>query len=385
MSATPTAERIPLVDLKAQYASIADEIDPAVRRVFENGDFVLGEDVTAFEHEFAAYCEVEHVVGVDSGISALELAMRALDIGLGDEVITPANSFIASSSAISFTGATPVWVDVDPTTHNIDIRAVRRAVTSRTKAIMAVHLFGQPADMDPLLEIARDHQLAVIEDAAQAHGARYKGRRVGSLGDVAAFSFYPGKNLGAYGDAGAIATNRDDLAARVRTMGNYGQRQKYDHTTLAWNRRLDTLQAAVLRVKLRHLDTWSDARRRHASRYHELLTAAGVDRPGLIPAAEHVYHLYVVESDRRDELRQFLQDRGIEASMHYPIPIHLQAAYAGRGFRRGAFPVTERLAERVISLPMFPELRDDQLVRVTDAIAEFNGRSRKAVAAGANG
>jgi dTDP-4-amino-4,6-dideoxygalactose transaminase len=363
-----SAASIPLVDLRAQHRSIAAEVEPALRAVMERADFVLGHEVDAFETEYAAYCEAEHAVGVDSGLSALELGMRALGIGPGDEVVTPANSFIASSSAISFTGATPVWVDVDPRTHNLDPEAVRAAITPRTRAIMPVHLYGQPADMGSILAIARQHGLKVVEDACQAHGARFAGRRVGSLGDLAAFSFYPAKNLGAYGDAGILTTRDAELADRVRTMRNYGQRAKYEHVAMAWNRRLDTIQAAVLRVKLRHLDRWNEARRAHAALYTRLLAGSGVELPWARPDVEHVHHLYVVQADARDELLAALRTRGIGAALHYPVPIHLQEAYRERGPGPGAFPVTERAAARLLSLPMYPELGRDQVEWIADAV-----------------
>ena len=372
---------IPLVDLRAQHRSIADEVEPALHAVMERADFVLGHDVEAFEAEFAAYCEVEHAVGLDSGLSALELGMRALGIGPGDEVITPANSFIASSSAITFTGATPVWADVDPRTLNLDPDAVRAAITPRTRAIMPVHLYGQPADMAAISAIAAEHGLKVVEDACQAHGARFAGRRAGSLGDVAAFSFYPAKNLGAYGDGGMLTTRDPEVAERVRMMRNYGQRQKYEHVTNAWNRRLDTMQAAVLRVKLRHLDAWNEARQGHAARYGELLADSGLELPWTRPDVEAVHHLYVVRTDRRDELLAGLRERGIGAALHYPVPIHLQEAYRDRGIGEGAFPVTERAARRLLSLPLYPELLPEQVERVAAAVLEALARSADEVTA----
>ena len=370
-----SAETIPLVDLKAQYASIRNDIDEAISRVVSNADFILGSEVDAFESEFANYCQAEHAVGLDSGMSALELGMRALGIGPGDEVITPAHSFIASSSAISFTGATPIWVDVDPVSYNMDTSQVEAAITERTKAIMPVHLYGQPADMEPILEIARRRRLLVVEDACQAHGARYRGRRVGAIGDIGAFSFYPGKNLGAYGDAGALVTNRAEVADRVRMMRNYGQRKKYEHAYLAWNRRLDTMQAAVLRVKLPHLDTWNAARRRHASMYDELLAGAKLDLPRTAPDSDHVFHLYVVQADGRDDLLDRLAQDGIRAGIHYPIPIHRQEAYRVRGFGPGSFPVTESIAPRLLSLPMYPELEENQVHRIAEAVTQFAATS----------
>ncbi len=369
------AEQIPLVDLKAQYAEIRSEVDAAVGRVIANADFILGKDVEEFEAEYASYCEASHAVTLDSGLSALELGMRALGIGPGDEVITPAHSFIASSSAISFTGATPVWVDSDPHTYNIDPSLIEAVITPRTKAIMPVHLYGQAADMQPIMDIARRHKLLVVEDACQAHGARYRGRRVGTIGDIAAFSFYPGKNLGAYGDAGALVTNNPDVAGTVRSMRNYGQRKKYEHAFLAWNRRMDTLQAAILRAKLPHLEAWNTARRRHASAYDELLADSGLGLPHNAPDSDHVFHLYVVQSERRDDLLRHLAVRGIHGGIHYPVPIHLQEAYRSAGRGAGSFPVSEALTPRVLSLPMYPELQEGQLQRVADAVSSFAAAS----------
>jgi len=360
---------VPFVDLKAQHASISAEVNAAFARVSSDADFILGADVRSFEEEFATYCETQHAVGLDSGMSALELGMRAMGIGPGDEVITPAGSFIASSSAISFTGATPVWVDSDPRTYNIDPELIEAAITTRTKAIMAVHLYGRPAHMDAVLEIAERHALPVIEDACQSHGARHGHRRTGSIGTFGAFSFYPSKNLGAYGDAGAIVTNDRELAEKVRMMRNYGQRAKYQHAYLAWNRRLDSVQAAILRIKLRHLDEWNVARRRVASLYDELLAGSGVVLPE--PAAhgaEHVYHLYVIQTGERDRVQGELAALGIGSGIHYPIPIHLQEAYRDRGFGRGSFPVAEAAASRVLSLPMYPELGEDSVRRVAEAV-----------------
>jgi dTDP-4-amino-4,6-dideoxygalactose transaminase len=334
--------------------------------------------VAAFEEEFARYCEVPECVGLDSGMSALELGMRALGIGPGDEVITPAGSFIASSSAISFTGATPVWVDIDPSTYNLDPALIEAAITPRTKAIMAVHLYGQPADMDRVLAVAERHGLPVIEDACQSHGAHYRGRRTGSMGAFGAFSFYPSKNLGAYGDAGALTTHDSALAEKVRMMRNYGQRAKYDHVYLAWNRRLDTVQAAVLRVKLRHLDQWNDARKRVASLYGELLADAGVTLPHTAAGAEHVYHLFVVQVDERRRLQEELAARGIATGIHYPVPIHLQEAYRDRGFGPGSFPVTEAAAARVLSLPMYPELTESEVRRVAHSLGDALTASARA-------
>ena len=370
--------KLPLVDLKAQHAAIASDVEAAVGRVMANTDFILGADVAAFEEEFARYCEAAHCVGLDSGMSALELGMRAMGIGPGDEVITPAHSFIASSSAISFTGATPIWVDVDPRTYNIDPDRIEVAITPRTKAIMVVHLYGQPADMDRVHEVAERHGLPVIEDACQSHGARYKGRRTGSMGAFGAFSFYPSKNLGAYGDAGALTTNDAALAEKVRMMRNYGQRAKYEHMYLAWNRRMDTMQAAVLRVKLRHLDAWNESRREIAGLYDELLATSGALVPYASPDLEHVYHLYVVQLDERERVMAELAEHGVGTGIHYPLPIHLQEAYRDRGFARGAFPVTEALAPRVLSLPMYPELTEDDVKRVAAALGDAISASARA-------
>src|SRR5438270_8110969 len=374
----PGERKLPLVDLKAQHATIAADVEAAVQRVMTNTDFILGADVEAFEAEYAAYCETSQCVALDSGMSALEPGMRAMGIGPGDEVIAPAGSFIASSSAISFTGATPVWVDVDPKTYNIDPALIETAITPSTRAIMAVHRYGQPADMERILAIGRKHDLPVIEDACQSHGARHKGRRTGSMGAFGAFSFYPAKNLGAYGDAGALTTNDAELAENVRIMRNYGQREKYDHVYLAWNRRLDTMQAAVLRVKLRHLDRWNELRRTIALLYGELLKDGGASLPYESPDVEHVYHLYVVEVEGRERVQGELAAQGISTGIHYPVPIHLQVAYGEAGFGLGSFPATEAAAKRVLSLPMYPELTEDGVRRVAAALGEAVSASARA-------
>jgi len=364
--------KINLVDLKRNYLSIKPEIDKAIQGVIENSAFILGEEVENFEKEFAKFCQVKYAVGLDSGLSALELGMRALGIGPGDEVITPANSFIASSSAISFCGAKPVLVDCDPLSYNIDPNLIEKAITRRTKAIMPVHLYGQPAEMEAILKIARKHKLLVVEDACQAHGAKYKGKRVGSFGDIAAFSFYPGKNLGAYGDGGMLVTNQKRLADKVRMMRNYGQKEKYNHVFLAWNRRLDSLQAAILRVKLRYLNKWNRKRQQHARLYTRLLRKLdGVICPKQSKEASHVYHLYVVQVSKRDELQKYLAEKGIATGIHYPIPIHLQPAYKNLGYRKGSFPVTESLAGRIISLPIFPELKSEEIRFIVREIKIF--------------
>lgn len=362
---------IPLVDLRAQYGEIAGDIATAWAGVLERCDFILGSELTAFEEELAAYCEAGHAVGVDSGTSALELALRAVGVGPGDEVVTAANTFVASVFAISHCGATPVLVDVDPRTHTLDPDAVARAVTPRTRALLPVHLYGQPADMDPITEIAREHGLRVVEDACQAHGARYRGRRVGALGHAAAFSFFPGKNLGCYGDGGAVVTDDPDVAETVRALRNYGQRRKHHHEAVGFNRRLDTLQAAVLRIKLSRLDQWNGRRREHAATYGRLLGDADLELPAAREDAEHVWHLYVVQHDRRDALAARLAEAGIATGVHYPVPVHLQPAYAALGLRPGAYPVTEAAAGRILSLPMYPELTLETLEQVAIAVETF--------------
>lgn len=373
MDGVIATRKVPFVDLSAQFASIRDDIEAAIAGVLERNDFILGDSVARFEEEMAAYCEAAHAVGVDSGTSALELALMALGVGSGDEVITVANTFIASALAISYVGATPVLVDIDPDTYQIDPSLIEAAITPRTKAIMPVHLYGHPADMDPINEIARSHGLKVVEDASQAHGARYKGRRVGALGDVSAFSLYPAKNLGAYGDAGVVVTDDLEIADQIRLLRNYGSKVKYRHELRGFNRRLDTLQAAVLRVKLRYLDAWNAARRNHGAKYDELLQEHTdvVRLPATAEFAEPVFHLYVVQHEERDRLQEHLADRGISTVIHYPIPIHLQPAYADLGHDEGSFPLTERAATRILSLPMYAELQADDINYVCDAVAGF--------------
>lgn len=371
---TPTqTSQIPFVDLKAQYSAIVDEVNAAISTVLERTDFILGESVSMFEEEFAAYCEASYAVGLDSGTSALELALRAFDIGSGDEVITAANTFIATALAISYTGARVVLVDVDPSTYTIDPAEVEKAITPRTKAIIPVHLYGQPADMEPIMQIADRHGLVVIEDACQAHGAKYKGKRVGSIGHAAAFSFYPAKNLGAYGDGGMLVTSDKRVDESLRMLRNYGQREKYHHGLRGYNRRLDTLQAAVLRTKLKYLDDWNAARRRHVAQYNLLLgeNPSKVVTPVQREYAEPVCHLYVIQVNDRDGLQARLNDQGISSGIHYPVPIHLQPAYQGLGYGRGDFPIAEKQAQRILSLPMYPELASDAIERVAAAIGEF--------------
>jgi len=363
---------VPFVDLRAQYATVADEVTAAARQVTETADFILGEELARFEADFADYCGTRYAVGTDSGISSLELTLRALGVGAGDEVIVPAHTFIATASAVSFTGARPVLVDIDPCSFGLDSDRVEAAITPRTRAILPVHLYGHPADLEPLLEIARRRHVFVVEDACQAHGARYKGRRVGAFGLAGCFSFYPAKNLGAHGDGGAVVTDDQDLAERVRMLRNYGQREKYHHAVLAYNRRLDTLQAAILRVKLRHLDRWNEARRRIAAIYGEGLRGTEVRSPKVASDVEHVYHLYVIRTRARDAVRKHLAAQGVATGLHYPIPIHLQEAYRDLGHRLGDFPEAERAAAEGLSLPMYPEMTPAQTEYVIEAIGTFS-------------
>ena len=365
----PATIQVPFVDLRAQHDALALDIERAVRQVFERGDFILGAAVERFEAEFAAYIGTKHAIGVASGLDAIELALRAAGIGPGDEVITSANTFIATVLAILAVGARPVLVDADPDRYTIDPAGLSAAITSRTRAIVPVHLFGQPVDVNAVLAVAHRHNLVVVEDAAQAHGARCNGQRAGAFGHAAAFSFYPSKNLGAYGDGGMIVTSDDRTAGALRLLRNYGQRAKYDHAIAGTSSRLDTVQAAILRVKLPHLDGWNAARRRHAAAYTELLSAL-VRTPVEASGVEHIYHLYVIETERRDALQQQLRAREISTGIHYPIPVHLQEACASLGYRAGDFPVTERAAARMLSLPMYPELTAMQIEYVVDAIAE---------------
>lgn len=362
---------VPFVDLRAQHSAMQTELNEAIQGVFERADFALGKDVSRFEEEFAGFCGTKYAVGMDSGLSALELSLRAFGVGPGDEVIVPAHTFIATAAAVTFAGAKPILVDVEPATYNIAVDQLEAAVTPRTRAIIPVHLYGLPADMDPVLDTADRHDLVVIEDACQAHGADYKGRRAGSLGHAAAFSFYPTKNLGGCGDGGIVVTDDAQVVERVRAMRNCGQRQKYYHEFAPFNHRMDTLQAAILRVKLRYLEGWIEARRQNAALYTELLQEDTVTTPIETHDSTHVYHLYVVRTERRDALQAHLQEHGIGAAIHYPIPIHLQPIYAGDGFRPGQFPVTEHVCDQVLSLPMFPEMTAEQVQYVTERVIGF--------------
>lgn len=370
MSSGSNRLRVPFVDLTAQHAAIRGETIRTAARVLRDAEFILGREVECFEEEFARYCACEYGIGVDSGTSALELALRAYGVGAGDDVIVPANTFIATALAVSCTGAAPVLVDINPATLTLDVEGLEDAITDRTRAIIPVHLYGQPADMDPILDIARRRHLVVIEDACQAHGARYKGRPAGSLGHAAAFSFYPSKNLGACGDGGMVVTNDKDAAKSLQMLRNYGQEKKYHHVVRGYNRRLDNLQAALLRIKLKYLDTWNNARRSRADLYNRLLSHAV-----LIPVPAHdsdpVWHLYVIQVSDRDGLQAYLGERGIGTGIHYPIPIHLQPAYRDLGYRRGDFPVSERAADSILSLPMYPELPLTAIKVVAAAVRAF--------------
>ena len=361
--------KIPLVDLKAQYASIKPDIDAAVQHILDETDFIGGRAVTEFEKSFAAYCGTRSAVGLANGTDALQLSLLALGVGKGDEVITAVNTFIATSEAISATGARPVFVDNDPQTYTIDVKKIEEKITPHTRAIIPIHLYGQPAAMDAINEIAARHNLTVVEDAAQAHGASFKGKTVGTLGRLACFSFYPGKNLGAYGDAGAIVTNDEALANRVRMLANHGRLKKYEHEIEGYNSRLDTLQAAILSVKLRHLRAWTHKRQQNASTYSQLLArATSIVAPVTHPDATHVFHLYVVRVQQREKVQQVLKEAGIATGIHYPIPLHMQPAYKHLGLPTGSFPVAERFASEILSLPMYPELTSDQIAFICDTL-----------------
>ena len=362
---------IQFVDLKRQYLTIKEEVGKAMQDVMDNTSFVLGKPVETFEKNFAKYCGTKYAIGVASGTDALFLALKAAGIKAGDEVITAPNSFIATAAAISHTGAAPVFVDVEEASFNIDPKRIEKAITPKTKAIIPVHLYGQPADMDPVNEIAEKHDLVVIEDACQAHGALYKGRRTGSLGAVGCFSFYPGKNLGAFGEGGMITTDDSEIANVVRELRDQGQERKYFHNRIGFNSRLHALQAAVLDVKLKHLDSWNEKRRKNAELYAEELGRIGIAPPEESEYAKHIYHLYVARVQKRDALIEFLKKNDIFASIHYPVPIHLQKAYAPLGLKRGSFPITEKMADEIVSLPMFPELKEEEIRLIAQKIKEF--------------
>ena len=359
---------IPFADLQAQYRSIKPEIDAAIQRVLESAQFALGPAVSRFEGAFAAYCGTSHAVGVNSGTSALHLALIVAGVKPGDEVITVPFTFVATAAAIEYAGARPVFVDVDSEFYTMDPGRLEAAITPRTRAIVPVHLYGQAAEMDPILDIAARRGLTVIEDACQAHGATYRGRRCGSMGTLGCFSFYPGKSLGAYGEGGAVVTHDAALAARLRLLRSWGEETRYIHTLRGFNYRMDGIQGAILDVKLRHLDKWTEARARHAAAYARRLADVDAIAPRVREGSTHVYQVYAVRLARRDAVRASLAEAGVQTGVHYPIPLHLQPAYRDLGYVRGDFPVAERLADEVLSLPMFPELTDAQIDTVTDVI-----------------
>jgi dTDP-4-amino-4,6-dideoxygalactose transaminase len=359
---------VPLLDLRAQYAQIGEEVLQALREVAESTVYVLGPRVEEFEKRFAAYLGTKHCVGVNSGTSALHLALICADVGPGDEVITVPMTFIATSWAISYVGATPVFVDVDPVTYTMDANQVERRITPKTKALLPVHLYGQPADMEPLLAISRRHGIPIIEDAAQAHGARYQGKSAGTFGLCGCFSFYPGKNLGAYGEAGAVVTDHDEICRRLRALRDHAQEKRYHHGELGFNYRMDAFQATVLGLKLRHLESWTEARVRLAERYHQRLASLPLQLPAVAPDRRHVWHLYVVLHRERDCLCRALEACGIYPGLHYPIPLHLQGAYRHLGHRAGDFPVAERIGRECLTLPLFPEMTLRQQDTVTLAL-----------------
>ncbi|WPC67662.1 DegT/DnrJ/EryC1/StrS family aminotransferase [Rhodoferax ferrireducens] len=362
---------IPFLDLKATYLELKPEIDAAIMRVLDSGWYILGEEVNAFEQEYAAYCEAKHCVGLANGLDALHLALSALGVGSGDEVIVPSNTYIATWLAVSHCGATPIPVEPDPATYNLDPMRIEAAITPRTKVILPVHLYGQPADMTPILAIARKHGLKVLEDGAQGHGARYKGKRLGAHGDVVTWSFYPGKNLGAFGDGGAITTNDEEIAERIRVLRNYGSRVKYVNEVRGFNSRLDPMQAAVLRVKLTVLDTWNARRAEIASRYQKGLANIGLTLPFVPEWSEPAWHLYVVQHPQRDALQKKLGEIGIGTLIHYPIPPHLQRAYAAAGYAKGQFPIAEQMANQLLSIPMGPHLEPEDVEKVISTFCKI--------------
>ena len=358
---------VPFLDLQAQYRSIKSEVDPAIQHVLDTSAYILGPAVEQFEIDFATFCGADHCIGVNSGTSALALLMQSHGIGPGDEVITVANTFFATAEAISNIGATPILIDCDLETGLMDPRLLEAVINPQTKAIIPVHLYGQPANMDAINAIAQTRKLLVFEDACQAHGAIYKGKRAGNLADGAAFSFYPGKNLGAYGEGGCITTNNPEIATKTRMLRDHGMPRKYYHAVVGWNERMDGMQGAVLGVKLKHLDAWNAARKKHAATYAALLPEA-VEQMGIQDGSESVYHLFVIRIKNRESVQKKLTEKGIATGIHYPVAIHMQPAYAGR-WKKGDFPNAERLSDEILSLPMFPELTDAHIREVTDAVA----------------
>lgn len=365
---------IPLVDLAAQYHSIKEEIDAAVHATLESGHFILGPAVSKFEESIASYLGVDHAIGLASGTDALVLALRALDIGAGDEVIVPAYTFFATAGTVMSLGAMPVFVDIDPVTYEMDVAQIEARITPKTKAVIPVHLYGHPTDMDPVLELARSHGLKVIEDNAQAFGATYRGRKTGSLGDIGCLSFFPTKNLGAFGDGGMVVTNHPALADRMRMLRTHGWKKKYHSEEVGYNSRLDALQAAILQAKLPHVDSWNEKRRAIAQRYSEQLTRLGITTPVECDWGKHVYHLYIIRSDRRDELQAFLKQKGIASEVYYPLPPHLSTPCRKLGYHEGDFPHAERASRETVALPLYPELTQKQRDEVIRRISEFYER-----------
>jgi dTDP-4-amino-4,6-dideoxygalactose transaminase len=367
---------IPFVDLKAQYVTIKDEIDMAIQGVLESCQFTLGSEVAAFEQEFATYCHAKHAIGVNTGTSALHLALLAANVGPGDEVITVSFTFVATVAAIYYTGAKPVFVDIDPRSFTMDVNLIEAAITKRTKAIIPVHLYGQPADMDPILEIAKKRGLVVIEDACQAHGAEYKGRRAGSLGDMGCFSFYPGKNLGAYGEGGMVVTDDVEYNRTIRMLRDWGAEKKYQHVLKGYNYRMEGIQGAVLRAKLRHLEAWTEARRAVAAHYDRLFAGSEVLTPRAMVNTRHVYHIYAIRTQQRQGWRDALDQEGIQTGIHYPIPVHLLPAYSDLGYKAGDFLQSEKAANEVLSLPIYAELKEEQCDEVARAVRDLQQLAR---------
>jgi dTDP-4-amino-4,6-dideoxygalactose transaminase len=365
--------RVPFLDLHAQYKSIKPEIDKTIQKVLDSQRFILGSELEAFEKEFAKYLGVKYVVGVGSGTDALILSLIALGLGRGDEVITPVNSFIATTTAIIQVGATPIFVDCDKDTYQIDVNQLEKKITKKTKAILPVHLYGAPFDVEEIQEIAKKNNILLVEDAAQAHGATFKGKKAGSFGDLAALSFYPSKNLGAYGDGGAVSTNSEELYKKLLKLRNYGQVSKYYHETYGINSRLDEIQAVILRIKLKHLDNWNERRNEVAKKYREEIK--GYKFQEMVPGGKSSYHIFSIESQKRDQLQEYLLKNGIHSLIHYPVPIHLQEVYKYLGYKKGDFPNAERISTSILSIPMYPELTNKQINYLAQKLNFFNGKS----------
>lgn len=362
--------KVPFVDLKIQYEYLKREVYSAIDNVFESSQFILGPEVEAFEKEFANYCNVEFAIGVNSGTSAIHLALLAAGIKPNDEVITVPFTFVATIAAILYVGAKPIFVDIEKESFNLDVKNIEKVITNKTKAIIPVHLYGQPVEMDSTIDLAKKYKLIVIEDAAQAHGAEYKGRKVGSLGDLGCFSFYPGKNLGAYGEGGIVTTNNNEYSKTIKMLRDWGQEKKYNHVLKGYNYRMEGIQGAILRVKLRYLEKWIEARRNNAKLYNELLSGCNLETPKEMIYARHVYHIYAIRTKKRDILQKYLLENNIQTGIHYPIPVHLQKAYSELGYKIKDFPISEKTANEVLSLPMFPELTKFQIEYVASTLKE---------------